>query len=102
MSKKKLTGSPLLQLPSNVRSGIFLVQVGSNEIGFALAERIHLLACLLAGFGVARRHKDGCAVTHESLADHAADAFGAASNEDDFALYHAKFCQFLNTGFYKW
>lgn len=87
MKTRIRTRSPLAQLRGNIRSRILLVQVCGYEICLALAQRIHLLARCLACFGVARGDEDGGTVAYEALADHAANAFGAAGYEDDFALF---------------
>lgn len=49
-------------------------------------QRVELGAGGCAGFGVARGDVDLGAVDHEGFRDHAADAFGAARDEDDFVL----------------
>ena len=48
-----LTSSALLQLLGYPLHILHLVQIGYDVVRFALAERIELLACLLACFGVA-------------------------------------------------
>lgn len=83
---RKRTALPLLQLVRNLLDLLLLVQIRRNEVGFALARGIHFLAGLFAGLGVARGYVDSCAVLDKALADHAADAFGAAGDENDFAL----------------
>jgi len=80
------TRCPLPQLIGYVLCSIFFVEVGYNEVGFALAERIQVLACLLARFRVSRRYVNCRAILDEAFANHAPDAFGPTCNQDDFAL----------------
>ena len=81
-----LTSSALLQLLGYPLHIFHFVQIRCDVVRFALAECIELLACLFTCFCVARRYKDVGAVLYEAFADHAADAFGTAGDEDDLAL----------------
>jgi hypothetical protein len=82
----KLTASAFLQLRDNGLQRLLLVEVGGDPVGFACAQRVELRARGCAGGRVARRYVHVGAVGDEAFADHAADAFGAAGYEDDFAL----------------
>jgi len=68
---------------------LVLVKVRGDGEGLALAERVEFFARLLAGRGVAGGDVDFGAVGDESFGDHAADAFGAAGDEDDFVLWRS-------------
>jgi hypothetical protein len=64
-------------------------EVGRERDGRARAhagQGVELGAGRRAGFGVAGRDVHLGAVDHEGLRDHAADALGAARDEDDFVL----------------
>jgi hypothetical protein len=80
------TASPLLQLRRQLHNILFFIEIGRDVIGLAFAERIQLFARLCASFSVARRDVNMCTIRHETLRDHATNAFGTAGNEDYFAL----------------
>lgn len=80
------TASPLLQLLSKLLDILLLVEIGSNEVCLTPAERIQLLAGLLTRLCIARGNVDICTIGNKALRDHAADAFGASSDQHRLAL----------------
>jgi hypothetical protein len=84
------TPCTLLQLIRDILRCILLIEIRRNVVCLAFAKRIQLFARLLTGFLVSRRYVNSCTIPNEAFADHAADAFRAACDEDDFALRHVR------------
>jgi hypothetical protein len=89
--KKRRTLLTLAELPRQRFDLVELVKVRRDGVRLAAPTRpsarlVELAAGGGAGGGVARRHIHLGAVGDVPLADHAADALGAAGDEDDLAL----------------
>ena len=85
-----------LRLPCSQRLSKPLTLLERGEVGGEgdggaargdAGQGVELGAGRRAGGGVARGDVDARTVKHKSLGDHAADALGAACDEDDFVLW---------------